>query len=470
MITILGVIFILSAAFLAFTKPKLLYYIMVFFAGWYSLFIDVGLAVTIYRLIAVIFLLCLPIYLSIRRSTIKLPPGLKYLVIFVWYAMLVTVVARLFTPEIYIKSFFRGEGRWIFQIFMLFIDITPAILPMLFFKKIEDIKTAAKVFIGSTIVLSIFGWLQVLVYYLYKINIFPIFREGLTGGDKQSVAIPMFGRIIYRMHSLGGEPKDLAVTLAAAIILLIIFRIIIPQRGRLKDFLIGFFLLTLTMTLSTSGFYILVAGLILASITLFFVVKQRIKFFFRPICISLIILSLFFGFVLIREGLSLGFFKKVFLVRTVKRFPIEVFDAATLKFLFAHPLYGVFGVGMGNVHLYAVNYLWPTWEGYRAVFIPNSGYLEIISEVGVVGFVLFLLSYLTPIKWSLKRLRCLRDDNFKKTGLILTYFTLFVLIVYLMKANHINYAYLFLGLLYYFNIQTLGQKDVKYNNKYANRN
>jgi hypothetical protein len=447
---------------------------MVFFAGWYSIFIDVGLAITIYRLIVIIFLLCLPLYLSLRRTAIKFPAGTKYLIIFIWYAVIVTVIARLLSPEIYIESFTRGGGRWFFQIIMLLIDITPVFLPLLFFRKVEDVKTTAKVFIASTTVLCILGWAKSLAYYLYRINIFPIFREGLLGGDKQDVAISMFGTIFHRMHSLGGEPKDFAVTVAIAIILLIILRIAVPKGSRFRIFLIGFFLISLFMSLATSGFFVLAMGLVLLVILTPFIRGLRFNFTFKSIAIAALAGIIFFGVMVsisISKGtLSLDVVKKVFVARTIERSPIEVFDSATLKFLSVYPQYGLFGVGMGNIHLYAADYLWPDWADYKAVFVPNSGYLEIISELGVIGFLLFLFVFLIPIRWNFKRIRHIQNNNIKSIGLALGLLSIFILIVYLMRANRENYIYISLGLLYFFNVQILKGADKNKINIYANRN
>jgi len=177
-ITIITIVFILSATFIAFTKPKLLYFLLIFFASWYSLFIDIGLQISIYRLIIIIFLFCLPVYLSLRKNAIKFPSTAKYLLIFVCYAVAVTLMARFFVPESRIAGFTRGEGRWIFQIVMLFISVTPVFLPLLFLKKIEDIKTVAKVFIISTVILCILGWIQSLAFYFYRAIIFPVYSGG----------------------------------------------------------------------------------------------------------------------------------------------------------------------------------------------------------------------------------------------------------------------------------------------------
>lgn len=72
---------------------------------------------------------------------------------------------------------------------------------------------------------------------------------------------------------------------------------------------------------------------------------------------------------------------------------VEDFDRAVLGFLQEEPGYLLTGVGLGNAHLYANEYL-PTFAiPYAAdtAFVAKSGYLRLISEVGLVGLALFLL-------------------------------------------------------------------------------
>jgi hypothetical protein len=446
----------------ALTKPKWLIYAMIFFAGWHSLFIDVGLMLTIYRLIVIIFLLCLPIYLSLRKEPIKISPSIKYLLIFACYAIVITAIMRFFAPESPIEGFTRGEGRWIFQIAMLLIDITPAFLPLLFFTKIEDVKTAGKVFVISTFILCFLGWIQSLAFYLYRVALFavPMLEEGIFGPGRV-IAVDMFGVTVHRMHSLGGEPKDFAITVAVAIILLIISRIVNQKGFRFGNLLIGFFLMSLFMSLATSGFFVLAMGLVLVATLPFFIKGLHFKSVWKSVAGIAIFLIIFFG-VVIGSGILPRDTLKAVIIERIARSPIELFDAAALGFLFTNPQYGLFGVGMGNIHLYAWDYLlqhaminldaaWVLPYAHDFVFIPNSGYLEIISELGIIGLFLFLAVFLIPIRFNLKYRRYIFDKDIKDIGLILALFCFFTLVVYLMRFHQINFAFITLGLLYFFN-------------------
>jgi len=82
--------------------------------------------------------------------------------------------------------------------------------------------------------------------------------------------------------------------------------------------------------------------------------------------------------------------------RTIERLggdgAIEDFDLAILSFLASHPGAAIAGTGLGNAHLYATPYLDPLFALYAEgnVFIAKTLYLRLISEVGVIGFFLFL--------------------------------------------------------------------------------
>jgi len=170
---------------------------------------------------------------------------------------------------------------------------------------------------------------------------------------------------------------------------------------------------------------------------------------------------IFFG-IIVGSGILPYDTLKMVIVDRVIRSPIELFDAAALGFLFTNPQYGLFGVGMGNFHLYAwdnllqyamINLLaaWVIPYAHNFVFIPNSGYLKIISELGIIGLFLFLTAFLIPIRFSLKYRQHISDKNIKDIGLALSNFCLFILIVYLMRVHQINFAFITLGLIYFFN-------------------
>lgn len=465
MTTIIITFIILCGIFLALTRPKWLIYTMIFFAGWHSLFIDVGLSITIYRLIVIVFLLSLPIYFALRRDVIKFPSNINFLFIFVSYAVAATLIMRFFAPESPIEEFTRGEGRWIFQIAILLIDITPAFLPLLFFTKIEDVKTAGKVFIISTFVLCILGWIQSLAFYLYKVALFPMPEEGIFGAGRV-ISVDMFGVTVHRMHSLGGEPKSFAVTVVLAIFLIISSRAVNPKWFRFGNLLIAFFGASMLMALSTGGVFVLLVGLVLLAVLSLFIKDFYFKPVLKRIVVTALLLMIPFGIIIGSGTLQYDTLKKIVVERII-RSPIELFDAAALAFFFSNPQHGLFGVGLGNIHLYAWDYLkhlaiinpelaaWVLPYAHEFVFIPNSGYLEIISDLGIIGLFLFFAVFLIPIRVNLKYRRYILNKATKDIGLILVLSCFIALVVYLLRVEQIHYPFIALGFVYFFNRETM---------------
>lgn len=463
-------VFVLTIVFIALTKPKLLYYIMVFFAGWYSIFLDVGLMITAYRLTVLVFLFCIPVYLASRKGMFRLPQSTKYLFVFIFYAVITSVTSQFYIPESNIVDFTRGQGRWLFQIVMLFINVTPAFLPLLFFKRKEDVETTAKVFISSTFILCLFGWIQTFIFYLYGIDVFPVFREGLIGSRSQSMGVDMLGMTLFRMHSLGGEPKDFAITAVVSIFLLILTGVSGKRSFRFRGSLVAFFLASLFMSLSTSGLVVLLAGMALIAILSFFIKDVTLGFVFKSIAVFVVVALMLTAFLIIKDFLTMDSAKELMLERTIRRSPIELFDAAVIDFLSVHPGYGIFGVGLGNIHLYAWDNLvqyasenrlagWVLKSYYSFVFVPNSGYLRIISEIGIVGLGLFLYAYLLPVRLNFKYLRYVHGKFERDMVLSLNLLAVITIVTYLLRYFHANYAYIVLGLVYFLNRELAGSSN-----------
>jgi len=461
-VPIIALLLLLSGIFLSLTKPKWLLFAMIFFAGWHSIFVDIGFTVTAYRFIVVMCWIGLPIHYAVRKQDLilKLPPSIKWLFVFVFYSMALTLIAGVATPEVGIAGFARGQGRWLFQIAMLFITISPAFFPLMLFKNTSDLKTAVNVYIASTALLCAIGWVQTLAFYFYGAFLFPVFREGLTGSLTQAMAAPMFGMTIFRMHSLGGEPRDFSMTVAIAIVLLLIARMGWHEKLRFSNLLLGFFLASLFMSLSTSGLVILVIGLIV--MLLFYYGKQEAKPAFKFIAAIAFMTVLFFAIIVSAGILPLDIVKDILWERTFARTPLEIFDAATLKFLSANLRHTVFGVGIGSIHLYVRDYLvqyglynqdaaWVVPIARDIIFVPNSGYLKTITEVGITGLLLFLVAYLGPIRCNLKYSQHLSDNGLKGLVFGLSTFAIFVVIAYLMRVYLIDIAFITLGWIYFLN-------------------
>ncbi len=216
------------------------------------------------------------------------------------------------------------------------------------------------------------------------------------------------------------------------------------------------------MSFATSGVFVLIAGLLLLAVLSLFIKGLRLVPALKRITAIVVFLIIFFSIIIGSGILPYDMLEAVIIERTIARSPIELFDAAAIGFLLTNPQYGLFGVGMGNIHLYAWDNLlqhamidplaaWVIPYAHDFVFIPNSGYLEIILELGLIGLFLFLAVFLIPIRLIFRRMRHIQGDDLKRLGLILGCFGIFILLTYLMRFHQINYAFIVLGLIYFFN-------------------
>jgi hypothetical protein len=84
--------------------------------------------------------------------------------------------------------------------------------------------------------------------------------------------------------------------------------------------------------------------------------------------------------------------------RTIERFSasefgfLDDFDAAVVSYLVGHWTPLLFGVGLGNIHLFADSYLAQHTALFAGgtSFVAKMGLLRIVSETGIIGGLLFL--------------------------------------------------------------------------------
>jgi len=123
---------------------------------------------------------------------------------------------------------------------------------------------------------------------------------------------------------------------------------------------------------------------------------------------------------------------------------MEDWNEAVMGFISDHPKYLLTGVGLGNIHLYAQKYIPDYALHYMAdnVFVAKSGFLRILSETGIIGFLLFLISCLKPIT-SLFKFR--KKDDLILLSIIIGVYSL---IDFFLSWDGPNYIFLFLGIIY----------------------
>lgn len=415
-----GTIFVVL--FLSFKNKKYLVYGYVFSLPWGGLLIDVGVQLTIDRFISFIMLL---LAVPLIGKLAKLGPVFIFLI----YAFVVTcVLSLLFLPET-ANEFppLRGKYRWAIQIAMWSLMLAP----VFFFqtlKKIGEIQKIYKILLISVIILCVLGCVQVLSYFLFNFDPFPI--GILSSEEVQKQGIFVFkGTPILRMSSLGGEPKHIAYSIVT--VLSIMYIQILYDRNRRsiskKELIIFLFLfLSLVLTFSTQGFILLLVDLFFIMFVSVYVLKDiRIKKVIYVVFLLFILLYLLFYF----ERNILLLLQERTIVRLQETGFIEDWNKAVLGFLREHPKYWLTGVGLGNIHLYAQNYIPAQAPLYMSenVFVAKSGFFRLISEVGFIGFLFFSYAYFKPV-FALKKIRHItsRDGLGKHIVLSIVFFINFM--------------------------------------------
>ncbi len=192
------------------------------------------------------------------------------------------------------------------------------------------------------------------------------------------------------MSSLAGDPKAFSMALIIGFFIINTFNRYSIFFFKYDILLKYFFLFTAFSTLSTSG---IVLFAILFFLDFFYRIaksKRSIKLNSKKILYSFMVIIII-GFLLLQYW---GFISSIIELRVFGRDIVhEDFDAPIQIFLSKFPEYLLFGAGLGNIHNLAYPYIASEHMHYmeNSIFVAKSGYLRIISELGLIGFSLFIL-------------------------------------------------------------------------------
>lgn len=379
--------------------------VSVFLLPWSGLDVDVGLRVTMYQVaLAAVVIVS---FLRLTQPGARPPPiaagGLFAALLL--YATIWSLLQLGFIPQVKVgDSALRGPtARAIIQIMLFVFAVSPVFLAPFIITRQDDILRMGRLYLASMTVLAVIGWLQLAVWYTTGSNPIPIeaFNAALGGSNSAAIsgAFGFEALNIYRMNSLAGEPRELASGVTIALVMIQAQALATPRiaAGRLA-FLWIFLFLTLLATFSTSGLALwLAASLILVPACWLFgvpIARSPRQLLGAGLAVAL-------PFALAIAALEISGFAILSLLaeRTIERLgsdgAIEDFDLAILAYLAADPAASVTGVGLGNAHLYATPYLDPLFAVYAEgnVFNAKSYYLRLISEIGLIGLLLFLAWY-----------------------------------------------------------------------------
>jgi len=321
------------------------------------------------------------------------------------------------------------------QLVQLLSFLNLAMLPLvLSIRNPAALKQALVAYIVIMFSLAVLGLLQYLVYQGNGVNIFPIPRIGEDA--QEEVLLNYIGDVqtggLFRVTSLSMEPKNLAFYLAASIIFLIELKLSYarPVFGQFLDVTaIMVIFLCLILTYSTLGLAML--GVYISALLAF-----RLKS-----VIYLGVLAMVVFLFLYATGM-VDLFAHIISGRLFDRIDsngaLEDFDIATWDFFIHNPVLIFTGVGLGNIHIVASDYLpWFADWAYGTRWHAKMGWLYVLSGSGILGLAFLSCAFLAGLHY----LRNARGDH-QLSGFAHAVLS-FLAVLYFLRQNEL--AFLMLG-------------------------
>jgi O-antigen ligase len=400
--------------FVAFKSPRKGALLCVFLLPWWGLEVDVGARLTAYLLASAALIPAVLIGTGKRAWATVDWKSLHGFVWFAIFAILWSLSQVYFLPEATVAGgVLRGTvARALLQIVVFILSISPVFLLPLTLRSMKELYEAGRIYIVSCYCLAVVGFFQIGIWYVTGKDPLPIgILNQLVGGynaenTTRSGVFLFEGSWIYRMCSLGGEPKVLGQSLVVALILLLAKHMYSSSPLTFKTLASWAFLLAaIFATQSTSAFGLLAIAIVV--LTLAYVMSSRRvsrSTGFATVATAACAVALLAGAVIAAGGWraerALTWTADVIKQRTIGRESmVEDFDSAILGFLQDQPSYVWMGVGLGNIHLYADPYLDANTRRYAGgrVFFAKSAYLKLIAETGILGLLLFLFACLSML-------------------------------------------------------------------------
>lgn len=418
------------------TKKYNLFHVLIFVSPFLGWFYNIGLNLSMFQIVIITILFYNLISISLGNYKNILYIKNPYVNLFIFYSLFITLFMSNFIVKDFqeLGGFFRSEGRFISQVilWLLLFSLIPIVYN--YIKSINHIYNYLKIYLNALILLLLLGWIQYFVYKTIGIDIFPI--DFYSDGRARTGIWTYMGSGIFRISSLGGEPKGFAQSLIIGFFIIHIF-----NKAKIFFFKYDFLLkiiivVTIFMTLSTSGFVLFILLIIIYYFILFYLGELKIKINLRQLAISFGILISIIYIV----SSNINFFYSVLDERVLKRdITSEDYDQPIQDFLLTNPEYSIFGVGMGNIHNLSKDYISLQNKSYmqNTIFVAKSGYLKLISELGFIGLFLFIIMNI----YTLKNLISLYKNNNlenNKIYLILSVLLVLTFFAFLARVYLIN--------------------------------
>jgi hypothetical protein len=347
-----------------------------FLIPWFGLQTDIGITVTADRLIATLLLLGLVAKRGIASINAFLP--------FIAYAVLDTLAQSMNLPATVADySATKGQWRWLLQMPMWLLYVVPGAAARL--ASWDTVRKVLRVLVVSGTLLAAMGIVQVAVYYLSGFDMFPIGMLADSEGRYAAFATEQFGGgIVFRACALGGEPKHLAYTLVTCLSIVASDRVFGGVLGLTPRQVLastGLCLAALVLTFSTQGFLLLALDIVAIAIV---AIALR-GWSRRNLVLGLMLVAILGAFAINPDLVAVIYDRSVGRISDTSA--VEDWNQAVWDWLRETPSAWLLGVGLGNVHLYAADYIPAEGLFYMKgnVFVAKSGLLRIVSELGLIG-------------------------------------------------------------------------------------
>ena len=397
--------FFLAVVAVTVKRPRAGVVLIVFFSPWLGTDVDFGVTFNAYLLsvLAVVVVTALrslqPGWRPTRIAAVRL------LMAFVLFGLLWSLTQLAVIP---LGGLSQGGLRGpishaIGQLILFPLALAPALLVAWWVRSADDLTTLVRTYLWSVAILAVIGWFQIIVWYGTGNNPLPIGAlNHWLGGSTLEVREGTFdfgALAIYRMNSFAGEPRGMGAALVLAMLIIQAIVLTAPRVDARKwGPLWMFFFASTLATYSTLSAFLWAIGTVVEVATPW-LLGVRLRRSVGQLLATVLVIVVPIGLAVVAAEARGIPVIDLLSERTVQRIDengaVEDFDLAIVDYFTAHPADAILGLGLGNAHLYAGDYLLPEFKIYAEgnVFIAKAGYLKTISEIGFVGLLLFVVWY-----------------------------------------------------------------------------
>lgn len=421
-----------------FRKKYDLFSITIFLAPFSAIYMNIGLNLSIFQVFQILLILYMFLLMIYNHKISFISYRNINLTIFIFYSIIVTIILSIYFIEDFknMGGWFRSEGRFFSQIILFLLSFSLISIAFHYIKSINDVFKYIKVILEGMIILAVLGWLQFFIFNIFHIDIFPLgLRDGIAySGIEQKLNL-------FRISSLSHEPKGLSIFMVIAFFVLQVFNHYKIQFFKYDSLIKLLFFVTCFATLATSG---IVLFFIIGFVYLIFINRKLLKNSFKNFFLFFIIICIFVSLGYVYYEILKSLIESRLLDRDIVS---EDFDAPIQLFLIDKKEYLFFGVGLGNIHNLVTNYIPFEYLHYmnKIIFSAKSGYLKLISEIGIVGFSLFIIIFYKLYK-NLKIVKHYYSNENQRLISSLQLILLIVLIGYLSRNYLFNELIVFLAI------------------------